>query len=556
LQSAWLSPVARSFWFFALVAAAVFFGAGLLFALAFPYHDWDAFAYGGWSRQIATSHSFDPAPYGAPPASRPVFLVLQGLVWSVTGVSFVAGRMLSLGFALVAALGTAYLLAWRSGRLFALLAFLSITYFAAEAIAGKTDVPAAAAVAAVSAVALRDTFRHQRTVIALLGAVAVLTKPSSVLPAIFGLTLALVVVEYPRLRSGIQIACSRPAALLLGGLVGVAYEWAMASHLHMGLVAFLRSGTTGYYAQAASAARTDTLLRLDFLGADLRLPLAFALVYACCRAIRIGHTRAAITGIALGGGYALIGPYLATGGAGPFADAYSGFAFVGFAALLSITPFAQADLAPDRTRMTQLLLIAVPPSVVWAIYGIYENRLEAPAWPPLAALIGACLYCAVRTAHRLAGVASLAAIPVLAATLWASLVSIDGFHGPMWSEFRSLGIAGLSDRNRTTNIVLPAVSETVAALKPEIGGNARVVASDPRFAFWFDRTTYILTPTSCKEIEHADGFILSISDESALMAKNVGASDDPAWWQQTCKQPHLRELTDGSNGFAAFAVTH
>ena len=164
MQSAWLSPVARSFWFFALVAAAVFFGAGLLFALAFPYHDWDAFAYGGWSRQIATSHSFDPAPYGAPPASRPVFLVLQGLVWSVTGVSFVAGRMLSLGFALVAALGTAYLLAWRSGRLFALLAFLSITYFAAEAIAGKTDVPAAATVAAVSAVALRDTFRHQRTV--------------------------------------------------------------------------------------------------------------------------------------------------------------------------------------------------------------------------------------------------------------------------------------------------------------------------------------------------------------------------------------------------------
>jgi hypothetical protein len=533
----------------------VFFAAGLLFAVAFPYHDWDAFAYGGWSTQIATSHSFDPAPYGAPPASRPVFLVLQGLVWWVTGPSFVAGRLLSLGFAVVAALGTALLLAKRSGRLFALLAFLSITYFAAEAIAGKTDVPAAAAVAAIAGVGLHDAFRRQRLAIAVLGAVAVLTKPSSVIPALFGLALALAVVEYPRLRSVSQIAHSRAAALLLGGIVGLGYDWTMANHLHMGLVGFLRSGTTGYYAQAASAARADTLLRLDFLGADLRLPLAFALVYACCRTARVGHRQAAIAGIVAGGGYALIGPYLAAGGGGPFTDAYSGFAFIGFAALLSVTPFAEADLVPDRIRMAQLLLIAVPPSVVWATFGIYENRLEAPAWPPLAALIGACLYCAVRTAHRLAGVAALAAIPVLAVALWASLVSIDGFHGPMWDEFRSLGVSGLSDTNRTTNIVLPAVSETVATLKSQIGGNGRVVASDPRFVYWFDRTTYILTPTSCKQLNDADGFILSISDEATLMAQHAGGSDDPAWWQ-ACKQPKLRELTDGSNGFAAFVVEH
>ena len=143
----------------------------------------------------------------------------------------------------------------------------------------------------------------------MLALLAVLTKPSSVLPALFGLALALLIVERPRSRRGALGTVS--LALGVGVLLGLVYDWVMAIHLKMGLFAFLRAGTTGYYAQLANSLRADTILRLDFLGPNLRLPLAFVLVYglACLAGLR--HRRAAIVALAIGGGYALIGPFLA-----------------------------------------------------------------------------------------------------------------------------------------------------------------------------------------------------------------------------------------------------
>ena len=536
----------------AVVAAAAFFGVALLFALTIPYHEFDTFSYGEWSRRIATTHSFDPAAAGPVPAGRPVFLVLQGLVWWVTGVSFVAGRLVALVFAAVAVLGTSFLLDRRQGRLLALTTFLSITLFATEAIAGKTDVPAAACMAAAAAVALRRPFRHQLTAVAALAAVAVLAKPSSAIPALAGLVLALLVVEHSLLRE--RRFASRAIAVCAGGLVGLAYDWAMAIHLRMGLLAFLRDGTNGTTARLSDAVRSDTLLRLDFLGQDLSLPLAFALVYAAARTLRAAHRPAAWAALLIAVPYAVVGPYASGAPNGPFADAYAGFALVGFAALLCFVPFAAADAEPDRIRVTQLFLIAVPPTVVWVAYGIYENRLEAPAWPALAALIGVCLFSAIRTAHRLAGVAALAGIPVLAVALWASLVTFDGFHEPLWAELRALGPSGIWSEDRTSNIVMPAVSDAVAALRPEIGRDGRVFTSDPHFLFYFDNTR-IGYPTGCADLRDVDGFILSTSDESQQYLRRIGVPAAPAEWS-ACRSPRLRELTDGSNGLAAFVVLH
>ena len=536
----------------AVVAALTFFGLAFLFALTVPYHDWDAFAFGEWSRQIANGSSLDPTSLSAPTASRPVFFILQGGLWSVTGISFVAGRLLSLGFAIVAVVATAAMVGRKDARVFGLIAFLSISVFAQQAIAGLTDVPAAAGVAAVAAAALASPFRVQRPLVLTLAALAVLTKPSSVLPALAGLALALLIAEKPWSRS--RVAASTSIWLYAGMLIGIAYDWLMAIRQHVGLVAFLRAGTTGYWAQLADSLRTDTLLRLDFLGPDLRLPLAFALVYAAGRALNVAHRPAAWLGLLLGGSYAIAGPFAAGVTNGPFSTSDTAFTVVGFALILGAVPFAPPLLQPDRLRTTQLLLIAVPPTVVWARFGVYADRLEAPAWPALAALIGVCLWSAVRVIHRAAGVASLAPIAILAVALWGSLVSIDGFHGPMWNEYRSLGLAGIWDTARTTNIVLPAVSEAVVSLQAEIGSDGRLVASDPRFLFWFPNTT-IDYPTSCARLRGVDGFVLSTSDESQLAMRQAGGSPDPEHWAN-CQNPSLHELTDGSNGLASFVVIH
>jgi hypothetical protein len=535
------------------IACVTFGVVAFVFAVTIPYHEWDAFAYGEWSRQIALSGAFDPANLQSPPlAARPVFYVLQGLLWSLTGVSFSAGRLLSLVFCIIAVGATAMLVGRNHGRVFAAMALLSFPLFSDQAISGKTDVPAAASVAAVSAVALASPFKRQPAAVAALALLAVLTKASSVVPALAGLGLALLLVERPRSFS--RLRASRFLALTLGALVGISYEWAMAAHMRMGLYAFLRSGTTGYYAQLAHSLRLHTLLTLDFLGADLRLPLAFAFVYAAGRSVGVSHRSAAWLALLGGGAYVVVGPYTAGVHNGPFETPDAGFAFVGFALALAAVPFASSALQPDRTRTTQLFLIALPPTVVWSVFGIYENRLEAPAWPALAALIGMCLACSVRVTYEKVGVASLALVPVLLIALWSSLASFDGFHGPMWTEYRSLGVSGMWDRARTTNIVLPAVSETVAALRTEIGTDGKIVASDPHFLYWFPNMTTAY-PTKCSSLQGEDGFILSTGDDSQRAMRQAGGSPDPSDWA-ACKVPRLRQLTDGSNGLAAFVVIH
>jgi hypothetical protein len=535
----------------ALVAGIALFGLAFLFAITMPYHDWDAFAYGELSRRIATGGSLDPRSLGPTISARPFFLGLQGALWSVTGVSLTAGRLLSLGFALVAAIATSMLVRRGQGRLLAFVAFLSIPVFAEEAIAGLTDVPAAAAVAAVAAVALAAPFRRQWALTFVLALVGVLTKPSSVLPALFGLALALLLVEKP--WPAPRLASSRLAALTAGVAVGVAYEWAIAIRLQMGIVAFLRAGTTGYYARIADSVRAGTLLRFDFLGPFLGLPLAFSLVYAGGRAVGLAHRTAGWIAYVLGCGYAIVAPFVSGASRGPFISADVTFTFVGFALVLAAVPFASEDLQPDRVRTSQLFLIALPPTIVWAWFGIYQNRLEAPAWPALAALIGLCLMCAVRVVHRTMGVASLALIPILLMAMWGSVVSLDGFHEPWWKEYRALGITGIFNRSQGTNIVLPAVSETVAALRAQVGRDGRIVASDPHFLYWFPNTTLMYYPTKCSDLADEDGFVLSTGDESRMGIRRSGGSPDPATWA-ACRNPTLRQLSDGSNGYAAFVV--
>ena len=333
-----------------------FFGLALLFAITIPVPtDWDAFAYGEWSRRIATDGSLDSSQ------SRPVRRGAPSVSWASGSRLVGHGRLIRCGPAAVARLcrggGDEQRCSWSSRgkkRALTLIAFVSIAVFAEEAIAGLTDVPAAAAVACVCAASLAQGFRGQRVLVLMLALLAVLAKPSSVLPALFGLAVALLIVERPRSRP--EVFGSVLFALGVGASFGLLYDWGMAVHLKMGLLAFLRAGTTGYYAQLADSLRTDTILRLDFLGPDLRLPLAFVLVYGLARLVGVRHPLAATLALAIGGGYALIGPFIAGDPNGPFTSAYAGFAFVSFALLFGVLPLAPADLHPESNTNDSAVL--------------------------------------------------------------------------------------------------------------------------------------------------------------------------------------------------------
>ena len=201
------------------VAVIAYLVSAFVLALAFPYHDWDAFSLGAWSISIAHGH-VDPIDGGVVGAARPLFFWLQGALWSVTGVSFVAGRLLGLGFA-VALLGDAWLLTRAATgaaleAALAVIAIIAIPAFAQEAIQGKTDVPAAAAVAVVGWLALRSSDSRRATLLVGIAAfLAVLVKQTVFVPLA---ALALFVFfAGPRRTASVG---------LCGGLaLGAVYEW-------------------------------------------------------------------------------------------------------------------------------------------------------------------------------------------------------------------------------------------------------------------------------------------------------------------------------------------
>src|SRR4029077_539806 len=79
-----------------------------------PYGEWDAMAYGTWSRLIADHWPHIRfAAANAVDYHRPFFYGLQGTIWRVFGFHQSLGRLLSLGFAMLLAAALGFI-AWRS----------------------------------------------------------------------------------------------------------------------------------------------------------------------------------------------------------------------------------------------------------------------------------------------------------------------------------------------------------------------------------------------------------------------------------------------------------
>src|SRR5207248_866421 len=155
---------------------------------------------------------------GPQSASRPLFYELQGLVWWITGISFTAGRLLSLLFGVIL-IGSVVRLQRALGGAaievaIAVAVVVAVPVFAQQTLAGETDVPAAAMVALTAALALNPPRVRGGTAavaVAAAAAAAVLTK-QTVLTAL----VPLAVVLFAGQTGGIRARLRTPAAALAG----------------------------------------------------------------------------------------------------------------------------------------------------------------------------------------------------------------------------------------------------------------------------------------------------------------------------------------------------
>jgi hypothetical protein len=372
----------------------------------------------------------------------------------------------------------------------------------------------------------------------------VLTKPTVLVP---GVVLAIAMYAIRRRRMA--------AALGAGLALGVLYELVMALRFHLGLLGYLRTGTGGYYAQLAAQQRWDAVLRADVLGEALRLPLTYGIVYGVARAVGARHRVATLIGLPAGLVWSIAGPYAAGVHRGPFDTTYGTFALLGFAAVLAATIWLPDSDAPSRRALVLTWAFGMAPLLIWVDSTAYADRLASTAWPGLVALIALVLAGAIRGWQQLGFTAALAPLAVLAVAVWMSLATLDGLHGYDWVVVRRLGWSGLNDKNQAMNLVLPAIQSSLAAAAPALGSNGTLLTDDPSFQYFLPpgRVDTNLA-LHCDQLAHRSVFVLLTSSESEYAAQVAHGLSTPAQWLQ-CTNPKLKQLTDGSNGYAVFAVT-
>jgi hypothetical protein len=404
-------------------------------------------------------------------------------------------------------------------------------------------------VALVAALALRPVQgRVGAVAIVVAAALAVLTK-QTVLTALVPLAVALFAFTPGRLSARLR---GEVGALIAGLALGVSYDVVMASRFNQSLHAFLTTGSGGIWAELAARARTDAILRADVLGAGLRLPLTFGLIYAIVRLVGLRHRYATALALLAGLTWSVAGPLAADIANGAFSKPEDGLTLIGFALILGAAWFLPDDDAPTKRTLAVALSLGLPPLVVWAQASAYTDRLAATGWAGLTMLIACVVGAGIRVLARAGSIMALAPVPIIAMALWMSLSTFDGLHGTMWTEYRSLGWSGLQDNMRTMHVVLPALQSTLATAELQLG-NGRLVTGDPMFPYFLPGRVDTLTPAQCRDVRGYRVFVLLTGDESLLAAREAGRLATPEQWAN-CHSPTLHELSDGSKGYAVFAV--
>jgi hypothetical protein len=549
-----LSIAARFF----VAAAVVLLGLAILVAVALPYGEWDAMAFGAWSRLIAehwTTLHFALA--SALDYQRPLFFVLQGFIWHLFGFHQALGRLLSLSFSVLFVVVVALLASRvapqyrRFSAALAVVAVLTAWYFDRYIAAGLTDIPVAAMIGLTAALlCARRLGRARLPLVGLAAALSVLTKPSA-LPALAGLGIALLIGRRIDLRR-------RAFALLavgLGTVVGLLYQLSQARYVHMGLRAFLSAGTTGgFYPQLADQDRRRVLLDGAWLGPDLRVFLWFGFVYALLRLVRVRHRPAVLVALPIAAVWSWLGPHLSgahgvrvgilgTGGT------TEQVAVLVLAASVLFALDSPADAVPDRLRLARLLAWATPTLVLWGMDAVYDTRLLAPAWPPLVLLITWTLLPAFAGAQRRSPWLVVAPAAAMLALVALAAYNINGLGPSGWQELRSGGLSGLNDAAHMRKIGVGGdFAAELDALTPQVGPHDDILTYDGRLEFLYLDQIDLQAPQSCSQLPGHRIFVLLEDDEIHTLYGNRATS---AFWQ-ACRNVTLTKVAERPGAFAVF----
>jgi hypothetical protein len=541
------------------ILTGLFFAIAIFVAIVIPIHAQDALTFGEWSRLISQHWHLHYAAATAQEYGRPLFYVLQGWVWGLFGFNETTGRILSGLFSVLLLGALVSLLRNRPwGGLAAGLAALALVatpVFAIQIVSGLTDIPVAALVALAGALVWGSRPGPLRASAAALAAtLAMLAKPSALL-ALVGLAGAhLLVRESWRSRLVYRIA---PIAFGVG--LGLVYDSVQAHHVNQGLRTFLQAGVnTAFYRALADEARRFVLLDAGWFGDGLRVALIFALVYTLLRLVGARHRLAVLMSVPVALVGSWLGPWLAAReerlAVGSLHSVGAGLAAVGTAAFLALGALSYKEAIASANELARFAVWALPTVVAWAIYGAYDLRLLAPAWPPLLALIAVTALPAAVAAAQRGPVAVAIPLALFAVVVASNVYNLDGLGKSGWSEVRRTPMGKWSDQSTMRAIVMPAFSRALDVVRPEMGPRDLLVSPEGAFRFFFPGRVEQSYPNSCEFLHRFRVFVLTTDEGSKRYMRDfLHVSPEPSYWAG-CARPHLKQLTDGSEGYAVFRV--
>jgi hypothetical protein len=540
-------------------ATALFFTTAVVIAFVIPYHAQDALTFGEWSRLISENFHFHFPAAGGQEYGRPLFYVLQGWLWGLIGVDDSSGRVLSLLFALLLFMSIVWLV--RQERdwgifagLLAALALLATPVFATQMMSGLTDIPVAALVALTGALVWGRRPSAARACFAAGTALlAMLAKPSALL-ALVGLALAQLPVFGESWRGRVLY---RILPLTVGVGAGLAYDLTQARYVHQGLRSFLQTGVSSdYYRTLSNEARRYAVFDGNWFGDGLRVAAFFAILYLVLRVIGAPHRLAVLVGAPAALFASWLGPWYAARqsqvSVGALHSAGAAVAAFGTAAFLSLGLLADREGVASRGELARFGVWALPTALAWVVYGAYDERLLAPGWPPLIALIVLSALPAASALARRGPLAAALPFALFAVVVATNFYNLDGLHKPGWDQLRRTN--DWLDRNKTRAIVLPALTRALAVVKPEMRPGDSMMSPEGAFRFFYPAHVSQSYPTNCEDLRPFRVFVLTTDEGSKrYMEDFLHISSEPSFWA-ACSSPHLTQLSDGSEGYAVFRV--
>ena len=538
--------------------ALLFFTTALVIAYVIPLHAQDALTFGEWSRLIAQNWHFHYPTVTGQEYGRPLFYVLQGWLWGAIGADDSSGRILALFFSML--LLGAFVWLMREERdwgilagLLAVFALLATPVFAFQMVAGLTDVPVTAFIALAGALVWGRRPSGRRAVaVGVAAALAMLTKPSALL-ALAGLVLAqLLVSETWRNR-----LLYRVAPLCAGIAAGLVYDLTQANYVHEGLRTFLQSGVnTDYYRTLADEARRYAVFDGNWFGDGLRVAAFFALFYAVLRLAGVRHRLAVSVGVPGALLASWLGPWFAAHqdrvAVGALHSPGAAAAAFGMAAFLAFGLLPDRAAIPARGELARFVVWALPCAVAWAVYGAYDARLLAPAWPPLLALVVLAALPAASAFARRGPLVLALPFALFAVVVASNFYNLDGLHKSGWDQLRRTD--DLLNRDQTRAIVLPALSRALIVVRHEMRPGDSMMSPEGAFRFFYPGHVSQSFPNSCENLRPFRVFVLTTDEGSKrYMEDFLHVSGEPSFWA-ACASPHLTQLSDGSEGYAVFRV--